>query len=195
MPLRYGVCLFMNSQCNGADARVSAEDAMPKTPPDQVKLPDCPPHVCMEMYSQARYLSGAREMVAGIAKRYGFDDNEASRIALAVDEAISNVIRHCYHRCPDGPIRIRVWPHSQTLDSDAKGIIVAIEDEGPQIDPDSIRGRDLDDVRPGGLGVFIMREVMDGVRFERRTDLGDRGMRVIMCRAVRAPQDEDEAKR
>ncbi len=166
---------------------------MPKMPPDQVQVPEAPCHVVMEMLSQPRYLSGAREMVAAIAKRFGFDDNEASRIALAVDEALSNVIRHAYHRTPDGPIRIRLWPYSGSLDGPAKGIVVAIEDEGPQIDPDSIRGRDLDDVRPGGLGVFIMREVMDGVRFERRKDIGDRGMRVILCRAARTWQDEDEA--
>lgn len=170
-------------------------NAMAKLPPEQVKIPDSGCHVTMEMLSQPRYLSGAREMVAGIAKRYGFDDNEASRIALAIDEALANVIRHAYHRAPDGPIRLRVWPWSCTIDGPAEGIIVAIEDEGPQIDPESIRGRDLDDVRPGGLGVFIMREIMDGVRFERRADIGDKGMRVILCRAARDWQDEDEANK
>ena len=52
-----------------------------------------------------------------------------------------------------------------------------IEDEAPQIDPDQIKGRDLENVRPGGLGVHIMREVMNTCRFERREN---KGMRVIM---------------
>ena len=53
-----------------------------------------------------------------------------------------------------------------------------IEDEADQIDPDSIKGRDLEDVKPGGLGVHIMREIMDSCRFERRKQ--EKGMRVIM---------------
>ena len=45
----------------------------------------------------------------------------------------------------------------------------------------SIRSRDLDDIRPGGLGVFIIHEVMDDVNYENRDD---GGMRLTMVKQV-----------
>jgi hypothetical protein len=48
------------------------------------------------------------------------------------------------------------------------GLRIVIEDCGRQADPDAIKGRDLDDIRPGGLGVHIIREVMDQAVYEKR---------------------------
>ncbi len=52
--------------------------------------------------------------------------------------------------------------------------LIVIEDRAKQVDPGSIQSRDLDDIRPGGLGVYIMREVMDEVVFEQREGGGMR---------------------
>ena len=48
-----------------------------------------------------------------------------------------------------------------------------------QVDPESIQPRDLDDIRPGGLGVHIIREVMDEVAYEKRQGPG---MRLTMIK-------------
>ncbi|HED54346.1 MAG TPA: ATP-binding protein [Phycisphaerales bacterium] len=117
------------------------------------------------------YLAGAREMVLGISRRLGFKEAPATQIALAVDEALANVINHGYDRQNDKPIWIRIWPKT---DGHTPGLRLMIEDEARQIDPDSICGRDLDDVKPGGLGVHIIREVMDTVTYERRDKVGMR---------------------
>jgi anti-sigma regulatory factor (Ser/Thr protein kinase) len=53
------------------------------------------------------------------------------------------------------------------------------------VDPATIRSRDLDDIRPGGLGVHIIHEVMDEVRYERRDS---RGMRLTMVKQRRSPE-------
>lgn len=142
------------------------------------------PHIAVELLSQPRYLGGARDLIAAVAKRFGFDDSECGRIALAVDEALCNIIRHGYERRADGRIWISVWPLNEGP-GDPGGIRVVIDDEARQVDPEKIRGRELEDVRPGGLGVFIIREVMDRVDFEKRTDQ-DRGMRLVMEKAVPA---------
>lgn len=131
------------------------------------------PHLRLRMLSQPRYLCGARDMVSAIAKRLGFDDLSCSQIALAVDEALSNVMRHGYSDREDGPIWLSVWPLS-VKDGKASGLRLVIEDEGRQVDPEKIKGRDLEDVRPGGLGVHIIRKIMDDVRYERRQDAGMR---------------------
>lgn len=153
------------------------------TTPISVTVPAAPAgpaHVIVEMLSQPRYLSGARELVAAVAKRFGFDDTACGQIALAVDEALCNVIRHGYGRREDGKIWLSIWP----VGSDEKagrsgGITIVIEDEAAQVDPEKIRGRELEDVRPGGLGVYIIRQVMDSVRYEKRDE---RGMRLTLTK-------------
>ena len=141
------------------------------------------PHLRIELLSQARYLSGTRELVAAVARRLGFDETACGQIALAVDEALCNIIRHGYERRDDGRIWVSIWPQDDAPDTGtgrAGGIRIVIEDEARQIDPDGIQGRDLDDIRPGGLGVYIIRQVMDSVQYEKREG---HGMRLTLVKS------------
>lgn len=153
---------------------------MSSTPqPDQATT-NCvaPPHVHMQVLSQPRYLCAAREMVSAVARRIGFDDIACSQIALAVDEALANVMRHGYGDRPDGPIWVSLWPLGKdgaiSRGGAPAGLRVVIEDEARQVDPTTIRSRDLDEIRPGGLGVHIIRHVMDDVQYEKRDPKGMR---------------------
>ncbi|MEC9374353.1 MAG: ATP-binding protein, partial [Planctomycetota bacterium] len=67
------------------------------------------------------------------------------------------------------------------VDGRRKGIRIVIEDEGRQVDPSKVKGRDLDDIRPGGLGDHIIRQVMDSVTYEQRTG---KGMRLILEKMI-----------
>ncbi len=136
------------------------------------------PVIEIRLLSDPTYLAGARELVLGLSRRLGFRQDESGRIALAVDEALANVINHGYARALDRPIWMSIW--IQTPEG-APGLRITIEDEARQIDPDSICGRDLDDVKPGGLGVHIIREVMDKVVYECRETVG---MRLTMIKAL-----------
>lgn len=137
-------------------------------------------HVTVELLSQPRYLSGARDLVSSIAKRVGFDDKTCGQMALAVDEALCNVIRHGYEQRSDGRIWIRLWPIPGDNGTPA-GLTVVIDDEAKQVDPEKIKGRDLEDVKPGGLGVYIIKQVMDRTEYQRRQ--GD-GMRLILSKLL-----------
>ena len=141
-----------------------------------------PAHIQVEMRSDPRYLCGARELVSQVARRVGFDDLGCARLALAVDEALANVIRHGYQSQTDQPIWISIWPLVDAAGA-ATGLKVVIEDEARHVEPDLIRSRDLDDVRPGGLGVHIIREVMDEARYEKREG---RGMRLTLIKHIDA---------
>lgn len=149
-----------------------------------------PPEIRLELRSNPLYLSGAREMVAAVARRLGFTDEACGQIALAVDEALCNVIRHGYDRAADKPIWISLWPLAeagaslseaagaeccrQAPDVNIAGLRIIIEDEAKQVDPGVIKSRNLDEVRPGGLGVHIIRAVMDEVSYEKRSGAGMR---------------------
>jgi anti-sigma regulatory factor (Ser/Thr protein kinase) len=117
------------------------------------------PLLRLQMFSQPRFLAAVRALIATVCDRLGFNSMQCGQISLAVDEALCNVITHGYNR--------------------REGIKIVIEDLASQVDPDSIQPRDLDDIRPGGLGVHIIREVMDEVAYERRAD---RGMRLTMTK-------------
>jgi len=142
---------------------------MPSAPPSQV--PACSPDVVLCMVSDFRYLAGAREMVAGTAKRLGFSHDSSSHLALAVDEALCNVIRHGYKQMPGRPIWVKLWPLDDNGEA-GPGLCIVIEDEAEQIDPSQIQGRDLDDIRPGGLGVHIIRQVVDHAHYAARERIG-----------------------
>jgi anti-sigma regulatory factor (Ser/Thr protein kinase) len=145
-----------------------------------------PPDIRLQLVSDPIYLSGAREMLSAVARRLGFTDEGCGQIALAVDEALCNIIRHGYDKRRDGPIWVSVWP-TASGNGDA-GMTIVIEDEARQVEPERIKGRDLDEVRPGGLGVHIIREVMDEVRFEKRERAG---MRLTLVKRRPAPSAAD----
>ena len=128
------------------------------------------PDIRMRLKSQPRLLASVRSMIVGLAGRIGFGEVESGHVALAVDEALANIIRHGYGQREDEDIELRVW----VIDEPKRGIRIVIEDEAPQVDPELMKGRDLDKVRPGGLGVHIMNEVMDSCVFERREESGMR---------------------
>lgn len=148
--------------------------------------PQDPKPIKIELVSDPMYLCGARELVASIAHRVGFGDMECSKISLALDEAMCNVIRHGYDKATDRPIWLTIYPQRPT-DTSFGGIEIIIEDEAKQINPDTVYGRDLQDIRPGGLGVHIMREVMDEVVFEKRES---KGMRLRMSKTAPRPDHE-----
>ena len=143
------------------------------------------PEIELKLTSDPMYLCGARELVGCIARRIGFDDMECSKISLAVDEALCNIIRHGYNKAFNKPIWIGITPIKPTSEY-IGGIEITIEDEAKQVDPKAMKGRNLEDIKPGGLGVHIISEVMDEVRYEKRDPVG---MRLVMIK--RATRTEE----
>jgi serine/threonine-protein kinase RsbW len=139
--------------------------------------PSTVPHVRLEMFSQPRFLAPARAMLASLAQRLGFPDSHCGQISLAIDEAISNVIKHGYDRRPDG----RIWISAWHLEAPRAGLRIEVDDLARQVEPETIRSRDLEDIRPGGLGVHIIKEVMDECRYEKRAG---GGMKLTMVKYI-----------
>ncbi len=143
------------------------------------------PEVQVRMFSQPRFLAAVRALVGTMAQRLGFNEMECGQISLAVDEALCNVITHGYDRRPDGQLWINLW----ALEGTPTGLKIMIEDHANQVDPKEIQPRDLDDIRPGGLGVHIIREVMDEVTWERRSG---EGMRLTMIKRLHNSESNHE---
>ena len=117
-----------------------------------------PDRVEVRLPSHPRHLPLIRALVEEGAAAAGFDAPERERIALAVTEGVTNVIRHGYGGATDRPIQI-------LIDSPNGVFRLAISDHGQFVPESRIRSRSLDDVRPGGLGVHLMRSTMDTVEY------------------------------
>jgi anti-sigma regulatory factor (Ser/Thr protein kinase) len=120
-------------------------------------------HVTFEMFSQARCLPIVRATVAQLAATVGWSESEARCITMAVDEALSNVIRHAYHGRTDARIEMHCRAGEDQLE-------IRIRDTGDAPDRSQICAREVGCDRIGGLGTHIIRDVMDAVSYESDED-------------------------
>ncbi len=107
------------------------------------------------------------EFVNNAAEEAGLDESQAYSVELAVDEACSNIIEHAYGAEDVGDIFCIC-----IIDEDR--LTVVLKDKGKPFDPDSVPDVDtkqnLEERSPGGAGVFLMRKVMDSVKFEFKSE-------------------------
>jgi len=146
--------------------------------------------VVLRILSDPIYLSIVRSAAERFCELAGLDHKSAQAVGLALDEALANVIRHGYDGRPNQPIHIefdlRRPGHKLAEDGEpACGELrICVRDFGRQVDSAQINPRQLDDIQPGGLGVHIMRTVMDQVQYRRR---GLTGMELEMTKTVADP--------
>ncbi len=140
----------------------------------------------LNIKSNARSLPVVRGAVERMATMEGFCEEDAHGLILAIDEALANVIQHGYHGREDQPIAITLMP--VTSETGLLGIAVEVRDKGRQVDPETICGRPLEDVRPGGLGVHIIQSVMDEYEYSCPPE---GGMLLRMAKYVAARSDPD----
>lgn len=114
------------------------------------------------------YLDEIRDFVAEVARRAGFNDRDVYNIQLATDEAASNIIEHAYEGVGDGVLEL-----SCGMDGDS--IKIVLTDHGEPYDPESIPmpdlKADLSERKIGGLGIFLMRKLMDTVHYESHSEI------------------------
>ena len=118
----------------------------------------------MRLTSDPRLLVVVRSTVAQLAATLGFEDAQCRKITLAIDEALSNVMRHAYkNECN----------HMIELDCQAQadGLEFIFIDRGEPADPARICAQPLvDKVGLGGRGTHLIRQIMDEVSYERLPD-------------------------
>ena len=103
-----------------------------------------------------------RNFVSAIARKVGFKDKDVNKIELALDEACTNVIRHAYEDDESQDIDIAIKIDYQKLS-------IVVTDRGKSFDVDEIELPDMDtylaELRVGGLGIYLMRTLMDEVDY------------------------------
>ncbi len=110
------------------------------------------PPATLEIGSAPKNCKRAREFIETWALTAGFPDLERGRIVLAADEAVTNIMRHTYQNAADQKILL-----SGEI---AGGLLhLRLRDHGPHVDFTGMKGRALDDIKPGGLGLHLLKSV------------------------------------
>src|SRR5689334_13922147 len=122
----------------------------------------------MELPSNPDTLCVVRNALQQLAQMLGFSDAECRAVVLAVDEALTNIIRHAYQGKAGEPIEISFRRLQVPQDGARRTALeIVLQDRGIRVDGSKLCGRDLEDVRPGGLGLHFIKECMDAVEFRR----------------------------
>lgn len=107
-------------------------------------------------------LAAIAEFVSERAHVAGLNENQVFDVQMAVDEACTNAMEHAYEGQPDGQVRVCCYTESDDF-------VVRITDYGRSFDPSAIAPPDLlsplKDRPVGGLGLFLMKQLMDRVEY------------------------------
>lgn len=109
------------------------------------------------------YLDEIRTCVGQQARAAGFSERGIYAVQLAVDEAASNIIEHAYEGQEGGTIEL-------ICEADGDRLIVTLLDRGKPFDPTQVPAPDihakLSERKIGGLGIYLMRKLVDEVRYQ-----------------------------
>jgi anti-sigma regulatory factor (Ser/Thr protein kinase) len=113
----------------------------------------------IEFSSSPRLLRVVRAAVGQVGGLAGLDEDETRRLVTAVDEACANAIRHSYGGDPGQRLILILTLRDDRLD-------IELRDFGKKPDPARVAPAAADTSRPGGLGLPLIRDVMDEVEFD-----------------------------
>ena len=122
-----------------------------------------PHHITL--HNDVEQISLLPEFVEAVAKEAQLEHEAISNLNLALEEAVTNVIMYAYPEGTDGMVDIEAVV-------DGKRVMFVITDSGKPFDPTAKEDIDINakmDERPiGGLGIHLVRTIMDTVNYERK---------------------------
>lgn len=117
--------------------------------------------------SQTDNLEIIRDFVSKVAKKVGFDEEDLNKIELAVDEACTNVIEHAYQHDESKDIDI-------AIKMDYQKFTVVVTDRGKSFNAREVELPDMEnylaELRVGGLGIYLIKTLMDEVDYQSTPD-------------------------
>ena len=114
--------------------------------------------------NDVKEVSKLSTFMKSITEKLNIEKSLARQLRLAVEEAVVNVIDYAYPTGQEGEIEVR-------MQSDGKSLKTVIIDSGIAFDPTAVEKTDtslsVEDRQIGGLGILLVRELMDSINYER----------------------------
>lgn len=132
--------------------------------------------VTLTCNTDLRFIDLIQVVGSEFLKHLSFSQEDGERLWLAIQEGIANAMRHGNKLDREQPIKVAFVPKSDCFE-------IRIEDRGPGVDLDSLPDPNLPEnlLKPGGRGVYFMRQVMDEIRMER----SPQGSTLVLVKARR----------
>ncbi len=112
----------------------------------------------IEFSSHTGNLALLRSLVRDFLNGYPFSEKERLLMVLGVDEACTNIIRYAYQLRDDQLIAL-------SMEGLRKCVRVRLRDYGEQVNPHEMKGRSHEMIKPGGLGLYLIRNAFDEVNY------------------------------
>lgn len=117
----------------------------------------------LSIISHPENLKKIRKVMKDVLSKTSLSKKDSGCVILAVDEACSNIIKHSYKNDYNQKIDLTIILKTNLL-------TISILDNGIRFNKNSIETRDIDEIKPGGLGIYIINQVMDQVEYARTSE-------------------------
>lgn len=125
----------------------------------------------LEFSSHTGNLALMRTAVRKFLDSYEFSERERTLMILGIDEACTNIIRYAYELHDDRLICL-------SMEGLRRCVRIRVRDYGKRISHDALKHRPRDGVRPGGLGLHLIRNAFDRINYQRRA----RGTELVLTK-------------
>lgn len=146
-------------------------------------MPETPDSKAIQLTSSLDHVDLARDFVAEIARAVPMTAKEIYDLELVVTEALTNVMEHAYEGDESSAVELSVTPGDAEL-------TIVISHQGRDFDPASVPDPDMPEYlaqrRVGGLGLYLMKKLMDEVEYTTGAD-GRRQIRMMKRRTAEEP--------
>ena len=128
----------------------------------------------LNVTSDPANLAPVRRACEAFCRSQGLDEAAINDIGLCVNEAMANITRHAYGGATDKPVVVTAEAIGGGGDGQAgrPGVRITLRDWGSGVNPLAQAPRERDPMRPGGLGLVCLRQLLDDARFEPQPDGG-----------------------
>ena len=107
-------------------------------------------------------LKEVRTFSRNVFEKINLDQDLKDELVLAIAEAAQNIVKHGYKGIEETSDRMEI---KISLNEDQ--LEIGFYDKGKPVVPENIQHRKLDDIKPGGLGTFFIKQIMDGAIFKK----------------------------
>jgi len=134
----------------------------------------------MSFHAKRENVRIVRAVVRNFLLLRGVFEQDIFDTELALDEAVANVIEHTYKYDESKIIILTlIWKGDE--------LEVLIRDFGPKVDPEKVKPRPLEELREGGLGVYIIQKIFDEMYWK---EINAPGNLLYLRKTYRVPEKE-----
>ena len=113
-----------------------------------------------DFFVNSSSLKDVRSFSREVFNKLQLEQDLKDELVLAIAEAAQNIVKHAYKDVEDTSDKMEI-----TISLKDGELEIGFFDKGRAVDQNNVRHRNIDDIKPGGLGSFFIKQIMDAVVF------------------------------